>query len=243
MTERFIKVFKTEKPIIGMLHLLGDTPKVVVKNAIKEMEMMIKHGVAAVLVENYFGSTKDMENVLAVLQKDYPDVVYGVNVLGDVEQAYKLAECYGAKFIQVDSICGHLIPERERSYFERIDALHEKFDALLLGGVRFKYQPVCSGRSLEEDLNIGKQHCDVIVVTGAGTGISTELDKIKEFRTILGDFPLIVGAGMKDTTVAEQLRCSDGGIVGSFFKENGKDYGYMDEKRVEKFMNTVHLSF
>ena len=242
MKERFNEVFKTEKPIIGMLHLLGDTRQGIVDNAIKEMKMMIKHGVAAVLVENYFGSTKDMENVLAILQKDYPDVVYGVNVLGDVEKAYKLAECYGAKFIQVDSICGHLIPQRECRYFERIDTLREKCDALLLGGVRFKYQLVCSGRSVEEDLNIGKQHCDVIVVTGAGTGISTELDKIKEFRSVLGEFPLIVGAGMKDTTVAEQLRHSDGGIVGSFFKENGKDYGYMDEKRIEKFMKAAYLS-
>ena len=132
MTEKFRNVFKTEKPIIGMLHLLGDTREGIVDNAIKEMKMMTKHGVTAVLVENYFGSTQDVENVLAVLQKDYPDVVYGVNVLGDIETAYKFARRYDAKFIQVDSICGHHIPARERSYFEMIDTLRESCDALLL---------------------------------------------------------------------------------------------------------------
>lgn len=239
MTERFKNVFMTEKPIIGMLHLLGDTRQGIIDNAIEEMKMMTKYGVAAVLVENYFGSTQDVENVLAVLQRDYPDIVYGVNVLGDIETAYKFARWYNAKFIQVDSICGHHVPARERRYFEKIDALREDCDALLLGGVRFKYQPVCSGRSVEEDLEIGRQHCDAIVVTGSGTGINTDLEKIKTFRSVLGEFPLIVGAGMTADTVAEQLSYADGGIVGSYFKYGGDAYGYMDEDRVKQFMENI----
>ena len=239
MTDKFKNVFKTEKPIIGMLHLLGDTRQGIVDNAIKEMKMMTKHGVAAVLVENYFGSETDVENVLAVLQRDYPEVVYGVNVLGDMETAFSLAKKYNAKFIQVDSICGHLHPEVEKNFYDRVDAMRTECGALLLGGVRFKYQPVYSGRSLKEDLVIGRQHCDVIVVTGTGTGISTELDKIREFRSVLGEFPLIVGAGMTADTAAEQLSYADGGIVGSYFKYGGDAYGYMDENRVKQFMTNI----
>lgn len=41
----------TEKPIIGMFHLLGDTRQGIIDNAIKEMKMKKKYGVAAVLVE------------------------------------------------------------------------------------------------------------------------------------------------------------------------------------------------
>lgn len=239
MTEKFTHVFKIEKPIIGMLHLLGNIRQGIVDNAIKEMKMMTKHGVAAVLVENYFGDETDTENVLAVLQKDYPDVVYGVNVLGDMETAFSLAKKYGAKFIQVDSICGHLSPTAEKHFFERVDNLRAGYDGLLLGGVRFKYQPVKSGRSVEEDLTIGKQHCDAIVVTGTGTGINTDLGKIKTFRTVLGEFPLVVGAGMTADTVKEQLAYADGGIVGSYFKYNGDAYGYMDEDRVKQLMANV----
>lgn len=236
MTEKFKNVFKTEKPIIGMLHLLGDTRQGIVDNAVEEMKMMTKHGVAAVLVENYFGEETDAENVLAVLQRDYPDVVYGVNILGDLEAAFALAKKYDAKFIQVDSICGHLSPTAEKYYFDRVDSLRADCDALLLGGVRFKYQPIHSGRSVGEDLMIGMKHCDAIVVTGEGTGIHTDLKKIKTFRSVLGDFPLVVGAGMTADTVAEQLAFSDGGIVGSYFKYGGDAYGYMDEKRVIAFM-------
>ena len=95
---------------------------------------------------------------------------------------------------------------------------------------------------MEEDLEIGKQHCDAIVVTGEGTGINTDIEKIKEFRSVLGDFPLLVGAGMTADTVAEQLTYADGGIVGSFFKYNGDAYGYMDEDRVKQFMANTNQS-
>lgn len=239
MTERFINVFKTEKPIIGMLHLFGDTRQGIVDNAIEEMKMLLKHGAAAVLAENYFGDDTDVENVLAVLQRDYPDVVYGVNILGDLEKAFELAKKYDAKFIQVDSICGHLTPDAEKRYFDKVDSLRADCGALLFGGVRFKYQPVLSGRSVSEDLTIGMKHCDVIVVTGEGTGISTDLEKIKEFRSDLGEFPLVVGAGMTADTAAEQLSYSDGGIVGSYFKVGGNAYGYMDENRVKTFMESA----
>ena len=83
------------------------------------------------------------------------------------------------------------------------------------------------------------ERCDAIVVTGAGTGISTDLDKIKNFRAILGDFPLIVGAGMTAETAQEQLTFSDGAIVGSYFKEFGEAEYPVDETRVKEFMRNA----
>ena len=77
---------------------------------------------------------------------------------------------------------------------------------------------------------------DEIVVTGAGTGIQTDMQKILEFKELLPDFPLIVGAGMTAETCAKQLAAADGGIVGSYFKYNGNAHGRMDKDRVEAFM-------
>ena len=241
MTEKFLNAFKCEKPIIGMLHLKGTDKTDIIDNAVYETELMIKNGVNAVLAENYFGSADDVESVLNVLQKDFGDIVYGVNILGDFAEAFRLADKYKAAFIQVDSICGHLSPAEEELYYSFIDELRNSSSAVLLGGVRFKYQPVKSGRSLSEDLAIGKQHCDAIVVTGEGTGINTDVYKIKEFRSELGEFPLIVGAGMTDETVKEQLEFSNGGIVGSFFKCDGDANNYMDEKRIIKFMKAARV--
>lgn len=238
---RMIQVFGTEKPIIGMLHLSGYGREKVLENARREIDILYRNGVNAVLVENYFGDRVDVENALKLLQAEYSDKVYGVNMLGYPEKAFTLARKYGAKFVQMDSVCGHLEPSYEKPFLKKLEAMRGDGDIFLLGGVRFKYQPVRSGRSLEEDLKLGMERCDAIVVTGEGTGIATDLEKIKTFRKTLGDFPLIVGAGMTAETAQEQLAFSDGAIVGSYFKEYGDAEYPVDEARVKEFMNKARM--
>ena len=230
------EVFGVNKPIIGMLHMTGYGADEKMEIAKKEIEIMYRNGVNAVLVENYYGGAEDVQNALKYLQENYPDKAYGVNMLGFPEMAFDMARKYGARFVQIDSVCGHLKPKDDVKYALKLEKLMGDHDIFLLGGVRFKYQSVRSGRSLEEDLKIGSERCDAIVVTGEGTGISTDLEKIKTFRTILGDFPLIVGAGMTADTAQEQLTYSDGAIVGSYFKESGITDNPVDEKRVQDFI-------
>ena len=109
----------------------------------------------------------------------------------------------------------------------------------VLGGVRFKYQPVRSGKPLDYDLKVGMERCDGIVVTGSGTGVNTDIEKIREFRKIMGDFPLIVGAGMTIDTCVEQLSIADGAIVGTWFKEDGITRNPVSPERMTAFMQKV----
>ena len=248
------QVFHTDKPIIAMLHLNGFTPERVHEWAKREIEQLYANGVDAVLVEDYFGTPGDVEWALDYLNSNYPDHVYGVNLLSDPEKGFALAKQYGAAFLQIDSVCGHLRPgfhmkgsdkpnlydkTCDGDYAERLAELRAQYPLFLLGGVRFKYQPVRSGRSAEEDLRIGKERCNAVVVTGAGTGIDTGVEKIKQFREVLGDFPLFVGAGMTAETCAAQLAIADGAIVGSWFKENGFAEAPVDPERVKVFMEIV----
>ena len=235
------EVFGVDKPIIGMLHLSGYGAVEKMDIARREIEIMYRNGVNAILVENYYGDHQDVENALKYLQESYPDHVYGVNILDDPDVAFDLARKYDAKFVQIDSVCGHALPQFDAELAKYLELLRGDRDIFLLGGVRFKYTQHLSGRSLEEDLRIGSERCDAIVVTGAGTGISTDLKKIKTFRSILGEFPLIVGAGMTAETVLEQLAFSDGAIVGSYFKEGGITEYPVDEERVKKFMHNVRV--
>lgn len=162
----------------------------------------------------------------------------GVNVLGCYHRAFRMAKKYHASFIQIDSVCGHLPPKADEKYAEELAELRDD-SIFLMGGVRFKYHPVLSGRSLDEDLMLGIQRCDGIVVTGEGTAVETEMKKIRLFREILCDYPLIVGAGMTLDTCQKQLSVADGAIVGSYFKENGMTVCPVDPERVKKFMDKV----
>ena len=254
MKEGIQRTFGVQKPILAMLHLNGYTPDRVHDWAKREIEDLYNNGVDAVLVEDYFGTAEDVIWALDYLKSQYPDHVYGVNLLGDAERAFSLAAEYGASFLQMDSVCGHLRPGSgmrghdrpsimrktcDGDFAERLAELRAEYPVFLLGGVRFKYQPVLSGRSIEEDLVLGMDRCDAVVVTGEGTGINTSITKIRRFRDTLGDFPLFVGAGMTAETCREQLSAADGAIVGSWFKKDGITEAPVDPERVKRFMEIV----
>ena len=239
----FLDLFAQPKPILAMLHLKGDDHDDTLNRALREADIYAQCGVDAVIVEDYFGDVTAVENVLALLRRERPHYVVGVNVLDDFARSYELAAQYGAQFMQVDSICGHLTPADEQAYFDMVDRYRADGRVAVIGGVRFKYQEYLSGRSLAEDLAIGKRHCDAIAVTGSGTGVDTDTDKIREFRGHLGTFPLVVGAGMTVATINEKLTLADAAIVGSTFKDTRKDSGEVSQTHVMEFMDAVRREF
>lgn len=237
---KFKEAIPVSKPVIGMLHLRGDSRVPMLERALREIDAYLANGVDALLVENYFGDVRDCETVLRHLAAHDPGAPYGVNILGNHVCAFELAAEHGARFIQIDSVCGHLPPIQDAAFGERLDNLRAHGGPAVLGGVRFKYQPVRSGRSLADDLALGRCRCDAIVVTGEGTGEPTPVGKVVEFRRILGDFPLIVGAGLTADTIGPSLAIADGAIVGSWFKTGHRDTGEVSGVFVRRFMERAH---
>lgn len=235
---KFRGVFSDSKPVIGMIHTNSDSEMSVLELAKQEIEIYLRYGILP-LVENYFGSEEDCAEVLEWLHAVHPDAVYGVNILGDYSRAFELAHKYEAKFIQIDSVCGHMKPEHEPYFLQKLNEYRNKYDVAVLGGVRFKYQNVLSGRSVEDDLVLGMERCDAIVCTGSGTGIETPMNKINDFKATVGEFPVIVGAGVTLSSAAETMRRCDGMIVGSWFKHKHDAYNMVNEKYVKEFMEVI----
>lgn len=239
MSETFLSLFKNKKPIMAMLHMKGNHKESPLERAKLELQEYLDNGVDSVIVEDYFGSKKDCILMLEYLHDNFPNLVYGVNLLrSSPEEVFEVAQKYGAKFVQIDSVCGHLSPEEDLKFEEELQKARIP-GIFLIGGVRFKYQRVCSGRSLEDDLRIGMKRCDAIAVTGSRTGEITDIEKIRKFREIIGEFPLVVAAGLTPDVVPEQLSVGDSGIVGSWLKVDHVDYGDVDPENVREFMKTV----
>lgn len=236
----FYKLFHNKKPILGMLHLKGNDNKEIFEIAKKELEIYENNNVDAVVVENYFGKEEHVEMMLHYLNENPKNIIYGVNLLDNDDLGFKLAKKYNAKFIQLDSVAGHLPIEEDKEFNDFIEKNRkDNQDLVVLGGVRFKYQPYKSGRTLEEDLQIGMTRCDAIVVTQDSTGQETSMEKVDEFRKIIGDFPLVVGAGMTKENIHKQLTICDGAVVGSYFKDSYKDTGDVAQDHVKNFMKEV----
>lgn len=109
-------------------------------------------------------------------------------------------------------------------------------DVAVLGGVRFKYTAP-TGNLLEVDLREARSRCEAIVTTGEGTGIETPISKLQAFRKLLPDFPLIVGAGVNLSNIYDQLKLTDGAIIGSYFKPGGNTQLPVDRARVKDIMD------
>jgi predicted TIM-barrel enzyme len=233
MPSKFMQLFNTKKPIIGMIHLAGENHKERVEKALEELFIYQDEGIDAAIIEDYHGTVQDVYKTLKESQEHNLKIIRGVNILRNPYSAFALAYEFGAKFIQFDSV---QTPDLSlRSYNE----LREEFDSIVvIGGVGFKYTKP-TGNSLEKDLNEATERCEAIVTTGSGTGIETPLKKLIEYKNLLGNFPLIVGAGINLDNVYNQLRCADGAIVGSYFKEEEETSMPVDRSRVKNFMEIV----
>lgn len=139
----FLDLFSVKKPIIGMLHLIGDTPAEKIKECLKEAAIYKKCGVDAMLLEDYFGSREDVVACMKALSQE-DDYLYGANVLDNFSFTYEMTSMYGGKFMQVDSVCGHLPVYLDAPYAEMIAAYRKAGTLPIIGGVRFKYQPSLS---------------------------------------------------------------------------------------------------
>lgn len=229
----------TKKPILGMLHLAGQDPLL---RAMKETGIMFDAGVDGVIVENYHGSIDDMDRVLEHLWTfalRHSGLSIGLNVLpNDYIEALRLANKWDVDFIQLDYVSGiyNRVEMMDYSKFEH-DIVNAK--PQILGGVWPKYYEPVKGSILACDIADAKPLTDAIVVTGAGTGKETPLDKIRTFKEFCGLHPLIIGAGMTPSNVAEQLSIADGAIVGSCFKPYNRTTEMVDKVLVKEFMDEV----
>lgn len=223
-------------PIFGMIHLAGQNP---VTRALEELAIFEEEGIDGAIVENYHGSVQDVIETLQETHKRELGVVIGVNILpNDFYQSLPLAQKYGANFIQLDHVAG--IYHSGELNFESYRAVKNKHpDIIVLGGVWPKYYRPIEGSDLEKDLKTGIKRAEAIVVTGAGTGKETPLSKIKRFGEIIGDHPLIIGAGLTPDNAYEQLCLSNGAIVGTSLKMNDNTHNLIDRRRVRDFMSVV----
>ncbi len=238
-----------EKRIFGMIHLSGDcADSSNIHRALDEINIYKDHGLYGCIIENYFSSDSEIEEVLQNLY--IKDFKIGINVLpNDYVRAFELAGKYDVDFIQFDYISGTYKPKSMYELHIKLDledylyhrSLIKKRNVKIFGGVWPKYYTPIESSNLVDDIYLAEIICDAIVVTGAGTGKETPIDKIKNFNEIINNkVPLIIGAGLNHNNL-DQLQYANGAIVGSAFKYNINDK--VEPYLVRTFMEAVTKQF
>lgn len=257
--------FFKKKQIIGMVHLLPlpGSPKYsnngseIRKRAFQDVEALIDGGINSVIVENFnddpYAETIDdfgfalMVSICTELKNKYNDIYFGVNIqFDDYYKELALAKAIQADFIRseiyVDTRVG--IQGIMKPKAREIAQLRSNYnmDTLVFADVDVKHSVPLVREPIEDlVLRCKEEGADAVILTGTKTGENAKIEDIISVKEKIGNsYPLIVGSGIKSSTINDYLKYVDGVIVGSSIKKDGNVRNAVDSNRVKELVKNYN---
>jgi hypothetical protein len=248
-----------------MLHLpalpgspqYGGSRRDILKLILRDAAALAEGGVAGLMMEN-FGDVPFYPGrvpayvatemtALAVEVRRRFDLPLGINVLrNDGQTALAVAAGAGADFIRVNVLCGARVTDQGIIQGIAHDLLRDRaaLDAAgikIFADVDVKHSAPLAQRPIADEVDdtIERGLADALVVSGAGTGKSTDPAKVKSVKSAAGKTPVFIGSGVTARTIDAYLPIADGFIIGSAFKAGGSALNPVDRKRVRELMRQI----
>lgn len=261
-----MELFRVEKPILGMVHLLPlpGSPKYedssfddILERAVQDARRLESGGVDGLIVENLGDVPYLKENVgpetisaMALVVTDVVKAVkipVGVNVLrNDAKAALAIAHIAGGKFIRTNVFTDAVVTEQgiiEASAPELLRYRRSlRAEAIkIFADVHSKHGTLLSPRTIEQSAMDAAYRglADALIVTGPRTGIEPKLEDLMQVKKAVSDRLTFVGSGISKENVTRFLKHADGAIVGTSLKAGGVVDNPVDEKRVRALVAAV----
>ncbi len=256
--------FNVEKPVIAMVHmqaLPGDPaydPKKglewVCEQARADLLALQNGGVDAVMFSNEFSlpyltrvetiTTASMAAVIASIKPDIK-IPFGVNVLWDPIASLDLAVATGALFVREiftgvygsdfglwNTNCGKIIRHQHAISGQHVRLL-------------FNIVPEAAAYLGDREITaiarstVFNTQPDALCVSGLTAGVETSAQTLQQVKEAVPETVVFANTGVKLENVHEQLAVADGAIIGTAFKEDGKTWNPVNQKRVQALMDEV----
>lgn len=263
---KFLKIFKQRRVIIGMIHLkaLPGTPNYqnnndeIIAEALKEAQIYRSAGIDALAIENmhdvpYIKNNigHEVSTMMAVIGREIKrnvDLPCGIQVLSSAnKEALAVAKSANLDFIRAEGfVYGHLADEGYIDacagdllrYRKSINAEH----IAVFTDIKKKH----SSHALTADVNLVETAktaeyflSDGLIITSSCTGEEANLSDIKAVKEAC-KIPVIVGSGVTLDNIESYLTKADALIVGSYFKENGHWAGALSYDKILGLMEVVN---
>ncbi|MEZ4957448.1 MAG: BtpA/SgcQ family protein [Saprospiraceae bacterium] len=263
--KKFNNIFKTEKTVIGMIHVaaLPGTPKFggnvkeIINKALAEAEIYKNAGIDGIAIENMHDVPylkkevgHEISSLLSIIGyeiKNRTGLPCGVQILAAANKAaLAVAKSAGLDFIRAEGfVFGHLADEgyidscagELLRYQKKIGA-----DGIsILTDIKKKH----SSHAISADIDILETAkaaafflSDGLIITGKSTGEAADLEELSILNNHL-NIPVIIGSGITLENVETYLPVCDAMIIGSYFKEKGYWANDLDADKVKLFMDKV----
>lgn len=248
------------RAVFGMVHLqalpgaplFGGSIDAVIEAALRDARVIVDGGADGVAVENFgdrpFFATRVPQETVAAMTRIVAEIVrevrkpVGVNVLrNDPHAALAVAAATAAAFVRINVHTGAMLTDQGVIEGEAAVTLRLR-TALAPGVAIFADHLVKHATPLApldviqsaKDLRL-RGLADAIIITGAGTGVSADPDRLAMLREVLPDAPLIAGSGLTDANAASFAE-ADAAIVGTWIKRGGQVDAVVDRERVERLV-------
>jgi hypothetical protein len=253
--------FRSEKPIIGMVHLrpLPGSPRWagpledVYRAALRDAVILAEEGADGILVENFGDlpfhpgavapiTVASMAAIVDRLRREIPgQVAIGVNVLrNDAQAALAVASTGGASFVRVNVHCGAVLTDQGILEGRAHETLRVRASlapqVAIFADARVKHGYPLSSISLAEEVAdvCERGLADAVLITGTRTGRACTEDQLDEARSAAGAVPVLAASGITAENVGRFLARCDGVIVGTSIKEGGVTEAAVDRSRVRR---------
>lgn len=254
------------KPIVGMVHVgaLPGTPRhhlpmdKIVAAAVADAKIYQEGGVHCLMIENmhdvpYTRGSVGPEiiagmTLVAQAVRAQTTLPIGVQVLAGADlEAMAIAHAASLDFIRAECFCfAHVADE---GIFESNAAKLLRYRRMIgAAGVQVwaDIKKKHASHALTADLSLGDvadaaefMGAETIIVTGPSTGRPPSAAEVTEARERCG-LAVFVGSGVTLDNLTELLGASDGLIIGSYFKQEGRWNNAPDRDRVRRFMEAVN---
>ena len=261
------EVFKTPRPVIGVVHLLPlplsprwqGSLQAVVDRAEQEAVALASGGVHGILVENFFDApfTKDsvdpvvvsaMSLVLQRLQT-LVTLPLGVNVLrNDGHSALAIAACSGAQFIRVNVLTGVMATDQGLIEGCAYDLLRYRqqlgCDVKIFADVLVKHARPLGSPNLTTAVHdtLHRGLADGVILSGWATGHPPSREDLELAKAAAGKAPVLIGSGADWENIGSLMSVADGVIVASSLKRHGDIHQPIDPVRVGQFVEAMQES-
>ncbi|MCI0698870.1 BtpA/SgcQ family protein [candidate division KSB1 bacterium] len=262
MSPHFRQIFKTARPLIGMLHLppLPGSPhytgdmQAVVDSALQDTQVLTEAGFAGLIIENlgdapYYPDHAPAEtvaamSVVAAHVRQQTKLPIGVNVLrNDAPSAIAIAAAANLQFIRVNVLTGTSVTDQglisgQAHLVARKRQQLRAEHVLIFADVRVKHAAPLVERELAQEVDdlFERALADAIIVSGTGSGKPVAAAFLREVKKFAGERPVLIGSGLSLENVTDLFMTADGVIVGSAIKIDGQIQNRVDGKRARKLV-------
>ena len=234
------EMFRTKKPIIGLLHLEalpGDpfykgSMKEVIECARKDLDALQKGGVDGILITNEMSlpyqkhistvTVASMARVIGALEAEL-SLPFGAEAIYDPEATIELCAAVDADFsrcVFTGAYVGDLgIIDHDVSRSLRLRRYLERQDLRLFFFVNSEGEVLLNDRGTEEIVKTMMFNCrpDALVAAGSMAGVSPDGTLLETTAKAAGGrLPVFCGTGCREDTIENIFKTADGAFVGCF---------------------------